>query len=175
MKRDIVCFLVAAAFLTTAFWGSTVSSAQDTGWGDLTGQILVDGEAPENPPEDLAGNKDREVCLVDGEVPLDDGILVGNSNGLKDVFVMMYLSRRDKGPEKYHPDYEKLRNEKLTIDNIKCRFVPKSTFARPGQTLILKNSDEVGHNCHITTFEHEYNPNIPPKKQVEVKLDDAVV
>ena len=173
MKRDFICYFVKAAFLITTCLGISVASAQDAGWGNLTGQIVVDGEVPENPPEDVAGNKDAAVCLVDGKAPLDDGILVGKSNGLSDVYVMMYLDRRNKGPDTYHPSYEKQKEAKLVLDNVKCRFVPKATFARPGQTLILKNSDNIGHNCHITTFEHEYNPNIPQNKQVEVKLGEG--
>ena len=171
MKRDLTCFLIQAVILAAAFWGTSVASAQDAGWGNLTGKLVVKGDVPPSPTEDVGNSPDKAACLVDGKLPLDDGIVVGKMNELRDVYVMMYLARKDKAPEKYHPSYDKKKELKLTLDNLKCRFVPRSTFARPGQTLILKNSDNVGHNCHITTFEHEYNPTIPPNKQIEITLE----
>lgn len=173
MKQHCICFLAQSALVVTLCLGVSIAKAQDAGWGNLTGKIVVDGEVPANAPEDVGDSPDRAACLVDGKLPLDDGIMVGKANELRDVYVMMYLARNDKGPEEYHPSYEEKKKIKLTLDNVRCRFVPKSTFARPGQTLILKNSDDVGHNCHITTFEHEYNPTIPPNKEIEIKLDES--
>ena len=141
-------------------------------WGHLTGQLFVKGKAPENEPEDVGNNKDKAVCLVNGKPPLDDAVVVGSVNELRDVYVMMYTGRGANVPAKFHPSYDKQKDVKITIDNVKCRFVPKAVFARPGQTLTLKNSDPVGHNCHIVTFNHEYNPNIPANKEIPLKLDN---
>ena len=168
MKQAIFYTLMLALFAI-----SSNSVAQDAGeWGHLTGQILVGGKFPASVAEDVASNPDKAACLVDGKFPLDDGIVVGEKNQLRDVVVLMYTGRGAKEPEKFHPDYEKAKEGKLTLDNKNCRFVPKMLFARPGQTLILKNSDNVGHNCHITTFNHEYNPNIPANKEIELKLGE---
>ena len=84
----------------------------------------------------------------------------------------MYVGRGAEKPEKFHPSYDEKKKTKLTLDNQKCRFVPKAVFARSGQTLVLKNSDAVGHNCHITTFQQEHNINIPANKEVELQLKD---
>jgi len=143
-------------------------------WGHLTGQIVISGEAPKNEIEKTVGApaKDKAACLVDGKVPVDDGIVVNDKKQLRDVFVFMYVGRRAKVPEKVHPSYEEKKKAKLTLDNRKCRFVPKAMFARAGQTLILKNSDNVGHNCHITTFQQEHNVNISANDEVELELKD---
>lgn len=159
--------IMAVLAATTSF-----ATAQD-GWGSLSGQIIVSGDVPENLPEDVKDNPDKAVCLVDGKVPLDDGIVVNDKLQLRDVFVMMYTGRGAKTPEKYHPSFDKQKEVKVTLDNLKCRFVPKSTFARPGQTLILKNSDNIGHNCRIATMEHEHNVNIVKNSQAEVTLGEG--
>lgn len=167
MKRAFFCTLIIAVFTAT----TSIAIAQD-GWGNLTGQIVVTGNVPENPQEVVKDNKDRAACLIDGKVPLDDGIVVNSKNQLRDVYVMMYTGRGAKTPDKFHPSYDAQKDVKLTIDNVKCRFVPKSTFARPGQTLILKNSDNVGHNCRIVTLEHEHNVNIVKNAQSEITLGE---
>ncbi len=141
-------------------------------WGHITGQIVVSGAVPESSPEDVGDNKDKSVCLVEGKVPLDDGIVVGGASQLRDVYVMMYIGKKDTPPKAYHPSYEEKKSTKVTIDNLKCRFVPKASFARPGQTLVLKNSDNVGHNCRIVTMEHGYNTNIPKNAEAEIVLDN---
>ena len=167
MKRAIFCTLIVAVLTAS----NSIATAQDA-WGNLTGQIIVSGDVPENKPENVGDNPDKAVCLVDGKVPLDDGIVVNDKRQLRDVFVLMYEGRGAKKPEKYHPSYAKKKDVKLTLDNLKCRFVPKATFARPGQTLVLKNSDNVGHNCRIATMGHEHNVNIVKRNQVEVMLGE---
>lgn len=172
MKRAFFCTIVMIAVLATA----SISTAQE-GWGHLTGQIVVSGDVPENAPEPVGNNADKDICLVDGKIPLDDGIVVNDKNQLRDVYVLMYEGRGANIPDKYHPSYDKAKTLKLTIDNVKCRFVPKATFARPGQTLILKNSDNVGHNCRIATMGHEHNVNIVKNDQTEIVLgseDDRI-
>jgi plastocyanin len=144
----------------------------DDGWGTITGQIVVKGKAPENPPEDVGDNPDRGLCLVDGKPPLDDNIIVGDAGQLKDVFVMMYLGRGDDEPT-YHPSFEETKKKSVTIDNVKCRFEPHALFVRPGQKVTLKNSDNVGHNCHITTFNNEHNINLPPNGSVKLIMTES--
>ncbi|MEM7783622.1 MAG: carboxypeptidase regulatory-like domain-containing protein [Planctomycetota bacterium] len=166
MKYSIVCLLV--------FLGPFASfvAAQEEGWGNLTGQIVVAGDAPKNDEEPVGSNKDRAACLVDGKVPLDDAIVVSDENELKNVFVIMYTGRGANKPDSFHPMYDKSKTATMTLDNQKCRFVPKALFARTGQKLALKNSDGVGHNCRIATFNHEHNVNIPPNSSVEITLGD---
>jgi plastocyanin len=145
---------------------------QDDAWGHLTGKIVVKGQVPANPPEDVANNADKDVCLIDGKVPLDDNIVAGDKGELRDVYVMMYLGRGVDEPT-YHPSYEKKKEKEISIDNVKCRFVPHALFVRPGQKLTLKNSDAIGHNCHIVTFNNEHNINLPPNGSHELVLENS--
>ena len=139
-------------------------------WGHLTGTVTVDGNIAAQPLEDVEGNKDKAVCLVDGKVPVDDNLVVNSDNkGLRDVYVYMYLKK--KKTDLVHSSYAEKKKTPVVLDNVKCRFVPHAAFVRTGQKLILKNSDPVGHNCHITTFNNEVNPNIPANNQSTVTFD----
>ena len=83
---------------------------------------------------------------------------------------MMYFKKGSDPRPDSHPSYEAIKNEPVEIDNKNCRFVPHALFVRTGQTLKLKNSDDVGHNCHITCFNNEENINLSPGTSVDVTL-----
>jgi plastocyanin len=173
MKKFLFAVLFAAAVTTVSSACSNPAIAQDAEgeWGHLTGQIIVEGEVPALKPEAVGDHADKAVCLVDGEIPLDDNLVVDEeSNGLRDVYVMMYQKKPTPVPT--HPDYEEAKAEPVVIDNVKCRFVPKAVFVRPGQKVILRNSDPVGHNCHITSFNNEHNLNLPANGEVELVLEN---
>lgn len=112
------------------------------------------------------------LCLIDGLAPKDDNLIVGKDGALRDVIVMMYFKKGGSKPE-VHPSYEKAKAEPVEIDNKNCRFDPHVVFLRTGQPFKLKNSDDVGHNCHITCFNNEENINLAPGGSVEVKLNNA--
>jgi plastocyanin len=178
MKSNFTLALLLAAIILpqslTAQEAATESkpaAAADQGeWGHLTGAVTVDGDVAAAKEEAVGAHADKAACLVDGKVPLDDNVLVNSENkGLADVYVIMYLKKK-KDPA-IHPSYEAKKAEPVVLDNVNCRFVPHATFVRTGQKLILKNSDAVGHNCHITTFNNEHNPNIPANSETEVKFD----
>lgn len=169
MKKTIFVTMLLASCLS-CFEGLATATAADQAWGSLSGKIVVEGAAPVSAPEDVANNADKAICLVDGEVPVDDNIVVDENNGLRDVFVMMYLGRNEDEPE-YHQSYKELKNQSLSIDNVRCRFEPHALFVRTGQKLTLKNSDPVGHNCHIITFNNEHNINLPPGGSIDLVLE----
>lgn len=153
-------------------WGAAAPAtlrAQDA-WGHLAGKITVAGQLPEL--EDEVIDKDQSACLIDGKPPKDDNLVVGADGGLRDVYIMLFLDRGDKAPA-IHPSYDELKKTTLVLDNIQCRFVPHALFVRTGQTLTLKNSDEVGHNCHIQTFGNEENVNLAANSSVDVVLKKA--
>ena len=179
MKSNLTFAVVACCFLFTHI-GTAQEAAkaepkaeatQEAGkWGNLSGTIVVDGDVPAPKEEPVGDNADKAVCLVDGKIPVDDKIVVNSENkGLRDVYVIMYLKKK-KDPA-IHPSYEEKKKEAVVLDNLHCRFVPHAIFVRTGQKLTLKNSDAVGHNCHITTFNNEINPNIPANSSTEVTFD----
>ncbi len=159
-------------FVGLVVWTAAISQgfSQSEGWGNLKGTILVTGSTP--PVETEIIDKDQPTCLADREAPLDDNLVVSGNGGLRDAFVMMYLKRGKPVPA-VHPDYERTLQQPVVLDNKLCRFEPHALFVRTGQTLRLKNSDDVGHNCHITLFNNEANVNIPINEHVDVKLKQS--
>ena len=162
MKRILI-----AGFCLMLMIVSTAYAVGQDAWGDLKGQIKVTGDLPEIPKEDIT--KDQAACLAGREAPLDDNLLVGKVGGLRDAFVMMYL--KDEKPA-VHPSYAEAMKQPVVLDNKNCRFAPHAIFVRIGQPLHLKNSDDVGHNCHGKLFNNEFNVNVPQDEFVELKLKD---
>lgn len=169
MNSNLTIVALAAAMLFSA---NTVfaQKAVDGKWGHLTGTITVDGDAPVQKVEAAAGHEHEAVCKVDGKIPVDDKIVVNADNkGLRDVYVIMYLKK--KKTNLVHPSYAAKKKKPVVLDNVNCRFVPHAAFVRTGQKLIMKNSDSVGHNCKIATFNNEVNPNIPANSQSAATFD----
>ncbi|MBX3417300.1 MAG: hypothetical protein KF851_06830 [Pirellulaceae bacterium] len=144
-------------------------SAQDS-WGHLSGRFVVKGELP--PAAQKKIDNDAAYCTRSGKPILDETVVVDENGGLRDVFVMLLLER-DAAPPTIHPSYEEKKNEPVVLDNVECRFEPYAVFVRAGQKLSLKNSDEIGHNCHIITFGNEENVNLVAGGTVEVALQKA--
>ena len=160
---------LVALFMNTI--GVNDAWSQDVEWGHLKGRIVVAGDLPKIEREKV--DKDQATCLSDGQAPLDDNLLVDEkSKGLKDAFVMMYLKKGDSTPP-IHSSYEQQDATPVEIDNKQCRFTPHAAFVRTGKSLRLKNSDDVGHNCHITLFNNEINLNLPVGEHIDVKFDKA--
>ncbi len=144
------------------------SRAQETSWGNFKGRIVVKGTVA--PPKKLNPDKDREICLRDGDL-LDETVMVADDGGLRDVYVMLYLDRDEAQPP-IHPSYEASFKQPVELDNKGCRFIPHAAFVRVGQTLEMKNSDPVGHNIH-TLNRSEKNKNVPAGGTVDVTYDEA--
>ena len=168
MKPVLVAVSLALGLLIT---GPDRSLAQTESWGHLSGQIKVNGSVDDARTLDVT--KDEAFCLRDGRELFDRTLTVGDDGGLKDVYVMMYFKRGDDKRPAVHPSYEASANAKVVLDNAQCQFEPRAIFLRTTQTLSLKNSDEVGHNCHIITFKNEQNLNVPIGQEVELKLNES--
>jgi len=73
------------------------------------------------------------------------------NGGLKNIVAT--LSRgRDTSPIPIHESYLEHARDNVVLDNKKCRFEPHVTLLWTPQTLLVKNSDPVGHNTKIETF-----------------------
>lgn len=140
--------------------------SQTEQWGHLKGQFVVSGDLPAISAEAI--DKDQGTCMKNGSVPLDDNLVVSKEGGLRDVFVMMLL--KPGITPAVHPSYENVAQQSITLDNLECRFVPHALFIRSGQKLTMKNSDDVGHNCHIITMRNEENINLAQHNSVDVVL-----
>lgn len=138
---------------------------QAADWGNLKGQFIYKGTAPT--PTKLNITKDVDVCTKPN--PVDESILVGSNGGIKNVVVYLVPARGKK--VEVHPDYAATAGDNVTLDNKNCRFEPHVGLVRTSQTLLLKNSDSVGHNSKIDAFINpQVNVMIPAGGQVEQKL-----
>ncbi|MEM8679012.1 MAG: hypothetical protein AAGF97_06655 [Planctomycetota bacterium] len=155
---------VFAATLVSVFAASTLQAAE---WGNLKGTLQFDGAAPS--AARLTVNKDTEVC---GKEDLyDESMVVGENNGLANAVIYLYLGRGDTVD--VHPDYESTATSLVEMDNKTCRFEPHVAAMRTSQTLLIKNSDPVGHNTKVDSANQGINPIIPANESVEFQFKDA--
>lgn len=147
--------------------GSLAPSFAQDGYGTLSGQIFVSGDVP--PPAKADVNKDKAICLADGNVIFDQSLLVGENNELQGAFVMLLLKPREV--VKVHPDLKSAPTDEVVLDNNKCVFVPATLAVRVGQSVKLKNSDAAGHNCNVASFNNSINVNLPPNSATDVKFE----
>lgn len=124
----------------------TVPGAVAEEWGNLHGQIIFHGQPPV--PAKLKITKDEEECCKHNLV--DESLVVSSrDHGLKNVIVFLYPPRRDKIT--IHPSYQKSAQAEKKLDNNACRFDPHVVLLRTSQTLVVGNSDPIGHNAMVDT------------------------
>ncbi len=141
----------------------------DPDWGHFSGTIVFHGEAPPAPRYSV--NADRAFCGRHALV--DESLLVDPmGRGVKNVVVYLYQSRSD-APPKIHPAYEARAADRIVLDNKDCRFEPHITLLRTTQTLVLTNSDRIGHNAKVDARHKPTNSLIPSGGEFETKFDSA--
>ena len=133
------------------------------GWGHLKGKFLVKG-APE--PKKISVTADVAFC---GKFTLvDESVVAGPDGELANVVLMPYVKRGDAPPTP-HDSYNDSAEATVVLDNQGCKFHPHVTLLRTTQTLLIKNSDEVGHNTKIDSPNNPINPIVPPGQELEEK------
>jgi len=138
-----------------------------SGWGDLKVRFAYDGANPASKPINVT--KDQEFCGKFGLV--DESIVVSPENGgIQNVIATLYQAR-DAGPMPIHESYLAHATDSVVLDNKNCRFEPHVVPLWTTQTLVIKNSDPVGHNTNGSTFANTaFNVIIPSGGQIEQKL-----
>lgn len=101
------------------------------GAGEVTGRVTFTGTPPAAGAS-LPTDKDRETC---GPAVPDEVVLV-SEGGLENVVVRVEVPGRAAEPRT------------LTLDQRRCRYLPRVQAAAPGSTLELRNGDPVLHNVH---------------------------
>lgn len=116
--------------------------AAPDGWASLQGRFVYQGEPPE--PQPLStGGKDGEVC--DQHPILDESLLVdAESRGIANVLVYARKVSR------VHDSYESTANDEVEFDQKNCVFLTRVCPVRLSQTLVILNSDPIGHNANIS-------------------------
>lgn len=173
MKPGILKTLVVTLVLSGCYGSLPVieSNAQEPGWGHLTGKIIVEGTIPEVAEIDLSTD-DKQYCIDTGQKFTSRELLIGSEGQLKDAYVMMYFGRGDRKRPEVHPSYDE-DSAPVTLDNINCRFEPRAIFVRSGQAIEFKNSDRIGHNCHVVTMKFEENCSLGAGQKIEVTMEEA--
>ena len=142
-KRSIEMFqkLTRTAIVVLIIF--TVGTIHAADWGTLKGQIIYDGTPPK--PKKINVTKDIPTCTK--HHPLDERLLVDSkTKGIKDVAIFIRVKRGQKLA--VHSDYDKTAKDKVILDNRHCRFEPRICLVRTSQTLVVTNSDPVGHNTN---------------------------
>jgi plastocyanin len=117
--------------------------------GGISGKISYDGRPPVPPRVSIT--MDRQYCGASRD---DDSWVIGPDSGVKNVVV--FLSDIKSGKKM-------TAAQKLTLNQERCRYVPRISVVAQGADLEMKSSDPVLHNVHSyregTTL---FNVAVPP-------------
>jgi len=127
--------------LMSLVWLSAMGTAPAIEWATLKGRFVYDGEPPE--PKVLSPTRDVDFC---GKQQIPDESLVINKDNRGIANIILYPRKK---PTKIHPNYSESDNDKITFDNMACRFEPHVQLLRTTQTLIVGNKDPKGHNTNF--------------------------
>lgn len=155
--------------LTAVSFACLAASAWADEWATIKGKFVFGGDPPA--ASALTTDKDVEVC---GKHKLvSEELVVGGDKGVANVVVFV----RDKNVKINPEAAAAAKAEKVVLDNKDCRFEPHVAFVQAGQTLVLKNSDSVGHNSNVATLKNPPSNSLIPaggEATVTFKDDEAI-
>ena len=129
---------------------SMLSAAE---WGNLSGRFILDGVPPV--PEKLKITSDKEVCEKH-ELKSESLVVNPDNKGVQNVMIYLFQNKSgaqvtayDKQEVPIHESYLPLDEEPVKLDNNACRFDPHVALVWTRQTVVLGNSDPIGHNVKI--------------------------
>ncbi len=175
MSRPLPFSLLRLAAPATVFAAALLSplAASAAGYGDVTGTVLLNGDAPTLPNRVEKGDmtvKDAETC-ADQAIPAT-ALIVGENKGIANVFLYPVRPPRD-----INPALKALPEDPLVFDQEGCVFEPHCLIVRAGQTLTLKSGDPVAHNVRFTGLRNRpgLNTIVPAndKKGVDVSFKNG--
>ncbi len=143
--------------------GSTAASETGTGWGNLSGTFVYVADPPQLPLLPTGG-KDAPVCNPEG-IPNEALVVDSGTKGIKNIIIFARKVSR------IHDSYDATAEEKVVFDQEKCIFKQHVLPMRVTQTLLIKNSDPIGHNTNISPpADQGTNPLLPPKGETTYKF-----
>lgn len=160
MKISGRCLIYSAIICTALLPGALMA---EDGWATLNGRFTYDGAPPAAKYLDTAG-KDSEVCAKH-KIP-DESLLIDSaSKGIANAVVFARKTSR------VHESHKQAVKEDVVFDQKDCVFLSHVLPVRVGQTVVIKNSDPIGHNTKITTqADLDINPLLPPNEQLKQKF-----
>ncbi len=128
-----------------ACWAAGTAFAFEDGYGDISGQFVLDGAVPA--PKLLvkkgdAAAKDPTVCAAEN-VPDESIVVDPDSKGIANIFVFLR-----KAPKNVHPSLKASKEKEIVFDQKGCKFLPHGLFVRTDQTVLVKSMDTISHNTH---------------------------
>lgn len=151
-------FLVLWALSGGVFLPGTLQAADE--WATLKGRFVYDGTPPAAKFFDTAG-KDAAVCGKQ-KIPDESLVVDAASKGIANVAVFARKTSRT------HESAKEATKQEIPFDQKDCIFLSHVLGVQVGQTLLLKNSDPIGHNTNITTqADTSINPLLPPAGEVK--------
>ncbi len=183
LKSLFVCTGAAAAVLGLAAVGGSAARATppvgalaatypaQAGFGTIKGRLVWGGDQAPAPkvlqPVGQAA-KDPEVCAKDAAIPDEKMVVDPENKGIRYAFA--YLVR----PSGENPEATRELTSKtpaVEVDQKNCRFIPRSVALHQDQSLVLKSSDPVNHNVHLTAFTNAgFNELLPANGTASKKL-----
>jgi plastocyanin len=119
--------------------GTTTEVATGTGWGTLKGVFRFKGTAP-SVGFLSTGGKDGATC--GSQVPDESLVIDPATGGIANVLV--FARRVSRVDPDLMPDGD------AVFDQKKCIFLSHLLGVQVGQTVLLKNSDPIGHNTNLS-------------------------
>ncbi len=121
--------------------------AQNTRWGSLAIRFVYDGEPPK--AKTIRITKDHDAL---GDTIGDESLLVNARNrGIANV--VLYLLPAKNKKLRVHAAYDATAKARKMLGMRRGRFEPHMLLARTSQTIVLKNTDTLGHHARIL-FSH---------------------
>jgi len=156
-------FVSGLALLAATFAPAMkVTAGADAKTGTFKGTVTLDGTAPTLKSPGKKGDpnvKDAAICVADADIPNETLVHDAGSNGVANVFV--YLQKAPAG-YKAPP----APTDPVVLDQKACRFFPRGSVVRVGQTVTVLNDDDCLHNTHVISLGFEYNKAIKSKDRV---------
>lgn len=126
----------------------------------ITGSVTLDGSPPRR--EAIRLDADPQcAALVEGTSVVDQSVLVGEGNGLQNVFV--YLKQGVAAVSQTRTP------EAVVLDQQRCQYVPRVLGVQVGQTLIIRNSDPLLHTVRADARVNARFNVATPRQGIEIR------
>lgn len=161
-------FLMVGTIALAVLYQVDLGLARSSEWGSLKGRFLYNGTPPI--PKKVIPTQDVKEC---GDYDLiEETLMVGKDRGLAHVVITLRPKRGEA--IEVHPEYSASEKADVLFDNGEFRFEPHICLMRTTQTLVITNSDPIGHNvyCHLVK-NPEFNEIIPFGGSMKKKLTEA--
>lgn len=137
MIRYTLTLLAAAGLI----WQADASDAMAAGWGNLKGQFVCDGAAPNAKTIDTG----KEPMCSKHQVVDETAVVNKKGGGIANVVIFVSSKK-----VKVNPDLKKDLPDTVILDNKGCRFEPHILPMEVSQTLEIHNSDPFSHNSNVS-------------------------